>query len=92
MKPRLIVTVLLALPLLPSIAEGGGYSKVYPSGEPVLPRYIVKPSPDGTYKVYDAKQVVVPRYIVKPSPDRKSYKVYKAGKTVVPVYEIKKVK
>jgi hypothetical protein len=88
MNYRLIATVLLALPLLPSIAEGDSAHRVYPSGKPVLPKYIVRPSPNGTYKVYDAKQVVVPKYIVKPLADGK-FKVYEAGRPVLPIKEVR---
>jgi hypothetical protein len=90
MKYRLIATLLLALPLLPSsaIAEGDNGYRVFDAGKPVLPKYIVKPSPYGSYRVYDAKQVVVPKYIVKPSADG-TFKVYEAGKPVVPTKEVR---
>jgi hypothetical protein len=71
-----------------AIAEGDSAHRVYDARKPVLPNYIVKPSPDGNYRVYDSKQVVVPKFIVKPSPDG-TFKVYEAGKPVVSIKEVK---
>lgn len=68
-----------------------GY-KVYTPQQVVVPKYEVKPRPDGSYAVYPAGKSVVPIKIIKPAPvgpGQSGYKIYPSGKPVIPIGEVK---
>ena len=71
------------------VAASATTYRIYDSKQVVIPKYIVKPRPDGSQAVYDSRQIVIPKYIIKPNYDGSS-SVYKAGKPVLPVYRIEK--
>jgi len=82
---KLKTVLILALMLAASATT----YRIYDANQVVMPKYIVRPRPDGSQAVYDSRQIVIPKYIIKPNYDGSS-SVYKAGKPVLPVYRIEK--
>lgn len=85
MKSRTVVAVLLALASTAFASEKKEY-RVYESGKPLLPSYIVKERPDGSQAVYDVRKpregYLVPRYIVRDG------KVYDSAHPVLPLGKV----